>query len=53
MDDSNFLIRVTLRAILIGVSILYLAWPVDSSTRVVLRGEFLANRSVQPLILAW
>lgn len=50
MDDSSFFIRVTLREILMGVSILYLALPVDSSTRVVRRGLFLTNRSVQPFI---
>jgi len=50
-DESNFLIRVTLRASFMGVSIGYLAWPVASSMRVVRRGEFRESRSVQPLIV--
>jgi hypothetical protein len=53
VGESNLLIRVTLRAILRGVSIWYLAWPVASSMRVVRRGESLENRSVQPLIVIW
>jgi hypothetical protein len=51
--DSNFLIRVTLRAIIRGVSILYLMLPVASSTSAVRRGEFLASLRMQPLIQVW
>ena len=50
MNESNFLIPVVTRVAVTGVSIWYLAWPVALPTRVIRRGEFRANRSVQPLI---
>ena len=49
VEESNFLIRVTLPEILMGVSIWYLATPVAWSTRVV--GGASGEWNVQLLIL--